>query len=138
MDFPSDALKAIFGLLATLIGSGLIALVSSYFKRIKEAILAADQSSVERDKSLREDLKESLKTITDRQRKLELSVAKLETSNNQIIRGEARNEGALNMIQNSLKDLIVKVEQTSGRVDAAFRFIDGAGRRSTDLPKDPS
>lgn len=117
------------GLLGTLIGSGIIFLVRNYFSKIQESIKTNSDESKERSKEF------SIITnkIMDRQRRLEMEFIGIGKNISELSKDISRIEGSQNIMRSGLSEVSSKVERATGRIEAAFRFIDNANQRATDV-----
>lgn len=129
MTLDPKVLDIVYGVVVTLISATFIYLVKSYFDKIREAIIEIDKKT----KQNSQDSKAGYNSISRHQRDLELSVNTLQSTLKELSRDLARMEGAQTNMQIQLSEVIAKVEKATGRLDAAFRFIDGANKRASDF-----
>ncbi len=115
-------LKTVAGVAATLVTGLITYLVKNYFDSIRTAIVENQKDS-----------KEKFKVLLERQRKMEIAVTSMNENVKELIKDVARIQGYQDNMQNQISDVVAKVEKATGRLDAAFRFIDGANKRATDM-----
>jgi len=128
MELLTKIAIAIVGVIGTGLGSLLVFLVKSYFSKIKEALETLEKKANERAKKT----DQILDKLIERQKTLEITVSNIQIMSIQHAKDIARVEGGQDILQKNLSEVVSKVERSTGRIDAAFRFIDGTHRRASD------
>ena len=119
---------AVLGVVGTVLGSLLVFLLKSYFGKIREALETIEKRAKERNK----EIDKVLDKTNERLKSLEISSSNIDIGMRQLVKDVARVEGGLDVMQRGQSEVVSKVERSIGRIDAAFRFIDGANRRASD------
>lgn len=122
-------IKSAIGAAGTLLGSIFLFLVKFYFTKIKEALEALDLKINENQRKS----EKAYNKVTERLRSIEVNQAKISTTIESIIKDVSRIEGGQEILQQNVSEMATRVERASGRIEAAFRFIDNAHQRATDI-----
>lgn len=124
----SQYLDAIVNATLTIVGALVLYFIKSWFDEVKKSIVALQNEIEKRDKRFFE----FADKVANRYRGIENGINLLGASVKQIEKDVAKLEGAQDISQKQLIDMVTKVERASARIDAAFRFIDNAHKRATD------
>ena len=128
MDMIIKLLGALTGV-GTVFVSIITFIVKIYANKIKYALEALEDNG----NAISKRAEEQHNKMLDRQRIIEIAYSEQKIQLQQLIRDVSRVEGGQEVIQKHLTETSEKVAMASGRIDAAFRFIDNAHRRATDV-----